>query len=307
MAILDQLPGDHRLMRLQNRTVLDHVLALRGRWTESLANTQARLAERMDLLGADDPGLAVDYNNLAVALNRMDRFAEALAAYDRCLQLLQAGGLGNSARAAGVERGRALLLARTGALDSAEAAMQRAEQLRRQNLPENHPDHRDTAFGRAILSRYQGDLGAAAAALQALLDTASDDEPRLGEFRLELGSTQLRAQQWQKAAATLRLAAQSLRPGSADPHPLAIYAGALAAFADWKLGADAAATELQLAQAYVSLERAGLKSLDEAADLLQMRSVIALAQGRDRDAADHAASATERYRALGLAAPGWIR
>ena len=307
MAILDQLPGDHRLMRLQNRTVLDHVLALRGRWTESLANTQARLAERMDLLGADDPGLAVDYNNLAVALNRMDRFAEALAAYDRCLQLLQAGGLGNSARAAGVERGRALLLARTGALDSAEAAMQRAEQLRRQNLPENHPDHRDTAFGRAILSRYQGDLGAAAAALQALLDTASDDEPRLGEFRLELGSTQLRAQQWQKAAATLRLAAQSLRPGSADPHPLAIYAGALAAFADWKLGADAAATELQLAQAYVSLERAGLKNLDEAADLLQMRSVIALAQGRDRDAADHAASATERYRALGLAAPGWIR
>jgi eukaryotic-like serine/threonine-protein kinase len=307
MAILDQLPGDHRLVRLQNRTVLDHILALRGRWAESLANTQARLAERMELLGGDDPGLAVDYNNLAVALGRMDRFPEALAAYDRCLQLLQAGGLADSARAAGVERGRALYLARFGRLDEAEIALQHADELRRKNLPEQHPDHRDTVFGRAILSRFQGNPNAAATQLQALLNSAGSHEPRLAEYRYELGATQLRTEAWQQAAATLRLAAEELDSGAADPHPLATVARASAAFAEWKLGADAAQTELQLAQAFVSLERVGLQDLDEAADLLLTRSVIARALGRDRDAGDYAAGASERYRALGLAAPAWIR
>ncbi|MCE7932860.1 MAG: serine/threonine protein kinase, partial [Xanthomonadales bacterium PRO6] len=114
LRMLDALPGDSRAQRLQNRTVLDAVLGQRGRWVAALANGQARLAERMELLGADDPGLAADYNNLAVALARMDRYPEALAAYGRCLALLALGGMGDSARAAAVERGRATLLARSG-------------------------------------------------------------------------------------------------------------------------------------------------------------------------------------------------
>lgn len=307
MAILDQLPGDQRLQRLQNRSVLDHILALRGRWAESLANTQGRLAERMELLGGEDPGLAVDYNNMAVALLRMDRYAEALDAYARCARLLEAGGLGNSARAAGVERGRALLLARTGELDLADAAMARAVQLRHHNLPDDHPDHRDSAFAQALLRRYHGDLASALTQLQALLDGAAAEQPQIPEYRYELGRTLAQAERWRDAAASLIQAAAELSRSADDPQPLAIHARALAAFADWRAGGDIATADLSLAQAYVALEQAGLGDLDEAAEILLMRAKLARAAGRDSDAVAVMQAASTRYRALGLTEPGWIR
>ena len=306
MAMLDQLPGDQRLQRLQNRSVLDHILALRGRWVESLANTQARLAERMELLGGEDAGLAVDYNNLAVALTRMDRYAEALDAYARCTRLLEAGGLGNRARAAGVERGRALLLARTGEMNAAEAAMTRAVQLRRHNLPDDHPDHRDSAFAQAQLRRYHGDLSTALGQLQALLESTSAEQAQMPEYRYELGRTQAQAYRWGEAATSLKQAAAGLDRGADGPQPLAIHAGALASFAGWHAGADIAAADLSLAAAYVALDQAGLGDLDEAAEILLMRSTLAQAAGRDGDAAALKQSASQRFQAIGLAVPDWI-
>jgi eukaryotic-like serine/threonine-protein kinase len=305
MAIIDQLPGDHRLLRLQNRTVLDHILALRGHWAESLTNTQARLAERMDLLGADDPGLAVDYNNLAVALMRMDRPSEALAAYDRCLVLLTAGGLGDSARSAGVERGRGVLLARLGRLDEGAGAIDRADKLRHNNLPDDHPDHRDTRFGRAIWMRASGDFSGSRALLQGLLGSATDD-PREPDYRYELGRTELRLGLWQSAGANLTQAAVTFEEDTTSVHPLALHARALAAFAAWHEGGEIGLSAATLAEQFTALDQLGLGGLDETAEILLMRSVLARAAGRSSDADTYARHAEQIYQTLQLPMPTWI-
>ncbi len=306
LAILDQLPGDHSRSRLENRTVLDYILALRGNWAAALANGEARLAERRVLLGDNDPGLAVDYNNLAVAHARMDRYADALAAYARCAELLVAGGNGDSARMAGVERGRAALLARLGQFKDAQAALARADQMRRRNLPSEHPDQRDTAFASAVMARLSGDAERSRTRLAAILAAGTEQDPRRGDYEYELGRSQIALRQWRAAQAQLIDAAAQLERIAGGSHPLAIHARALAAYANWRQGGTAQVADLRLADAWVALDRIGLSGLDEAAEILLMRSAVAAALGNDIDASSLRASAAERYAALGIAPPLWI-
>lgn len=266
MAMLDQLPGDHRLLRLQNRTVLDYVLALRGHYAAALANNRARLADRMDLLGANDPGLAVDYNNLAVALTRMDDYAAALAAYDRCLALLAASGQGQGLRAAAVERGRALLMQRLSRPEEADRLLERVRALRSAGLPGEHPDQIDTQYARAQLLRLRGQPAAALALLQPIIEAARADDPRLPEYHYERGRLQLALAQWRPAQQDLQQAAAyyaSLAPG--EEHPLALHAGALAAYAQAHDGGPSAAPVLN--HAIAALQAQGLAAGDEIAEL----------------------------------------
>ncbi len=307
LAILDRLPGDQRLNRLENRTVLDYILALRGHWAAALANGEARLAERMELLGGDDSGLAVDYNNVAVAYARMDRYADALAAYDRCSELLVAAGLADSARMAGVERGRAALYGRLGKFDEAQAALARADQLRRRNLPPEHADQRDTAFGSAVLARLSGDAGRSRQRLSELLSSSPDGEPRRADYRYELARSEIMLGHWEPALPLLQQAAMELEQVAGGTHPLATHARALAAFVRWRLGAAAPAIGRELAQYAAALDQLGLAGLDEAAEIQLMRAQIAVAQGEGAQASELAAAASRSYAKLGLAAPVWPR
>jgi tetratricopeptide (TPR) repeat protein len=306
MAILDRLPGDQRRNRLENRTILDYILALRGNWMAALANGQARLAERMELLGGDDLGLAVDYNNLAVAYARIDRYAEALAAYARCTELLVAGGVGDSARMAGVERGRANLLGRLGHFDEAQAVLARADQMRRRNLPPEHPDHRDTAFGSAVLARLTGDAARSRQRLTEILASAAEQDPRRGDYRYELGRSEFALGQWRTAQESLTGAAEELERVAGGSHPIAIHARALAAYAHWRQGGAAQVADLRLADAWVQFDRLNLSGLDEAAEILLMRSALAAALGNEADAKSFRTSAERRYAALGIAPPRWV-
>ena len=306
LAILDRLPGDQRLNRLENRTVLDYILALRGNWAAALANGEARLAERMELLGGEDPGLAVDYNNVAVAYARMDRYADALAAYDRCANLLVAGGLADSARMAGVERGRAALYARLGKFDEAQAALAKADQLRRRNLPPEHPDQRDTAFGSAVLARLGGDAARSQQRLSELLATSPEADPRRGDYPYELARSEIVLGHWELALPLSQQAAGELERSAGGTHPFAIHARALAAYVRWRLGAAAPAIGRELAQYADALDQLGLAGLDEAAEIQLMRAQIATAQGEQAEAGEFAAGAAKRYAELGIAAPVWL-
>ncbi|HWS25302.1 MAG TPA: serine/threonine-protein kinase [Xanthomonadales bacterium] len=306
MAILDRLPGDQRLSRLENRTVLDYVLALRGNWPAALANGEARLVERMELLGGDDPGLAVDYNNVAVAYARMDRYADALAAYARCEELLVAGGLADSARMAGVERGRATLFGRLGKFDVAQAALARADQLRRRNLPPEHPDQRDTALGSAVLARLSGDAQRSQQRLSELLSSSPETDPRRGDYRYELARSEIALGRWAQALPLLLQAAEELERTAGGAHPYAIHARALAAYAQWRLGAAAPAIGRQLDEYSATMDKLGLGELDEAAEIVLMRAGLTAAQGEETKARELQARALRRYGELGVAAPEWL-
>jgi tetratricopeptide (TPR) repeat protein len=306
MAMLDQLPGDHRLQRIQNRTVLDHILALRGRWGESLINTQARLAERSEILGADDPGLAVDYNNLAVALGRMDRYAEALTAYERCLQLLELGGNADSARTGSVERGRAQVLARLERFDEAQQALDHARELRERNLPADHPDHLDTRFAQVGILRARGDIDAASAALTTLIKSAGPQERRLGELHYERARLNMSRGRWHAVARDFDDAAGRLQEIAGGNNCLSIYARAAASYARFRLDGDSASAETALATQYGALEELGLQHLDEGAEISLMRAQVALAEKREGDAARLTALGLADYAKLQLKAPAWV-
>ena len=303
MQILDRLPGDHRLQRIQNRTVLDHILALRGLWGESLANTQARLTERSEILGPNAPGLAVDYNNLGVALGRMDRYREALAAYERCLQLLIAGGNADSARAGSVQRGRAQVLGRLGRYEEAEQALTHARELRQRNLPVEHPDHLDTEFAAIGLQRARGDLVSAHAGMLSLIRRAGPQERRLGELLYERARIELALGRWSEAAAGFRDAAQRLQSNAGGSNCHSIYARAAAAYATFRLDRNADIAEALLAREFAALEQLGLAQLDEGADIGLMRAQIAQRAGNAQAATRLRAGALDRYAALDLKAP----
>ena len=303
MTMLDALPGDHRLQRIQNRTVLDHILALRGRWGESLANTQARLNERRDILGDDAPELAVDYNNLGVALGRMDRYAEALTAYDRCMVLLSLGGHADSARMGAVERGRALVLMRLGQIDAAQAALDRAQTLRLRHLPVAHADHADTRLAQIGLLRARGRLAEAYIAVQTLLADAQDSDRRLGEWLYERGRIAFAQQKWGVAKHSFSEAATRLQQQAGGDSASSIFARAAAAFASFSESGDAEAVDKELAEAGLAFQQLGLSAIDESADVQLMRAQIAHSRQRDVDAAAFHTSALRTYAQLGLAPP----
>jgi len=307
MALLDQLPGEHSALRLKNRTLLDHLLGLRGHWVQALSNSHARLADRMALLGGNDPGLAVDYNNLGVALLRLDDYPAALAAFDRCLQLLATGGLADSTRAAEAQRGRALVLARLARWPEATEALAQADTLRLRHLPAEHSDQLDTELARAVLARLQGDATGAVQRLTALLQGASSDRRWLAQLQLELGRSYVQMGNWPSAIDVLPQASDGFELAAGGVHPLAAYARALMAFAQWRTGKPAIAIDEALAQQWTALQELGLAQLDEAADILMMRSLLASALGDATRANRYASDAKQGYAALGLAVPMWLQ
>jgi tRNA A-37 threonylcarbamoyl transferase component Bud32 len=91
IAIADRAPQDDdvRNLRIQARTTLVRILSLEGDHAGGLVLAEQNLAERAALYGADDPRLAVDYNNLAGSYSRLARLAEAEAAQRKSLALLE--------------------------------------------------------------------------------------------------------------------------------------------------------------------------------------------------------------------------
>jgi serine/threonine-protein kinase len=91
IAIADRAPQDDdvRNLRIQARTTLLRILSLEGDHAAGLVLAERNLAERAALYGADDPRLAVDYNNLAGSYSRLARLAEAEVAQRKSLALLE--------------------------------------------------------------------------------------------------------------------------------------------------------------------------------------------------------------------------
>lgn len=301
MAIIDQLPGDHRLLRLQNRSVLDHILALRGDWQQSLANTRARLAERMDLLGADDPGLAVDYNNLGVALGRVDQYEQALAAFDQALRLLVRGDQGDGARAASVERARALMYAKLNRIEAADQALARAVAIRTAALPADHADQRDSELARISIWRLRGQLQPALTAVEQLRARADDSDPRLSDYLYEQGRIEWSLQRWATASRDLMLAATALEQRAGGPHPLAAHARALAAYADNQQGGAVGDALIALNAQQATLQQLQLQATEKYADVLTLRAQLLQANGESAAAQSLRDEAGARYQQLGLA------
>lgn len=141
VALLDAMAPTERVrtVRVQAQTTLLRIAASEGRHADMLAIAERNVAERGALFGPDDPRLAVDYNNLAAALARVGRVAEAEQAALRALELLNAGGNPPPARVALLEQALCGYAAQRGEWAASLAACGRAEALCSEALGPEHP------------------------------------------------------------------------------------------------------------------------------------------------------------------------
>ncbi|MDW8369481.1 MAG: tetratricopeptide repeat protein, partial [Geminicoccaceae bacterium] len=116
------------------------------------------LAERA--LGANDPRLAVDLNNLGEVYRRLGRYTEAAALLQRAIRLDEAAG-GRSPALATSLNNLGLVYRAQGRLEEAAALHRRALGLLEGTLG---PDHPDTARALANLAQVELQRGDAAAA-----------------------------------------------------------------------------------------------------------------------------------------------
>jgi hypothetical protein len=174
LAMLDRVPDseDARILRIQARTTLLRIHSLRGDQAKALVLAERNLADRIALFGADDPRLAVDYNNLSGTYNRVSRLAEAEAAAQKTLELLEANPARPVARIAFVQQGLCSLAVQRAAYERGLQACARAAELYAEALG---PQSIELASVGVTEARLRFAAGAEAEA-RVLLDAT---EPRL--------------------------------------------------------------------------------------------------------------------------------
>ena len=128
-----------RLVRVQLRTSLAKFANLRGDSAAALAEYRAILDERTAMFGsADDPRLAVDWNNIGSTHLRENENAEAAMAYRHARRLLASDGGERQPRMIWVELGLGAALNGAGQYAEGAARLDRVDQLAEALLPPGH-------------------------------------------------------------------------------------------------------------------------------------------------------------------------
>lgn len=209
-AMLARLPNDDatRLARIKLGTVLGNLHNSTGRPLLAMQAHQQGLEQRRLLLSREDPGLAVDYNNIAAAALRAGLLREAEAAYREAARLLESDGKSSSVPMAYVQLGLAkALVAQPGRQQDSRTHAERAAALYATHFPEGHPH---LASAEEVLVRgtlYRGDAAGAASGYARLRQhaPAAADWPELGWFAgialLELNRPEAAVEQFEHAVA----------------------------------------------------------------------------------------------------------
>ncbi|MCK7595578.1 serine/threonine-protein kinase [Pseudomarimonas salicorniae] len=267
---IEQLPRteEHRLQAIQVRGMLVGLLGDSGRWNEALLAQRRQLAEREALVGADDPRMAVEYNNLADPLWRLGQYQEALDAYRRALALLRSGEPKRPYPEALVTEGIAWVLMLLGRIEAAEQTLDEAESLYRAIGIEPGGDALQSVYiKRAGILRLTGDAQGAADRMRSLLEDQPSRTPQRRNGLIGLGVTCIEAGCWEESLAAFREAALTPFP---EGHPENDYLQAAEAFVASLVGeAEPAAAGQALAVAMQRFERdriAGSRRYAEMAD-----------------------------------------
>jgi serine/threonine protein kinase/tetratricopeptide (TPR) repeat protein len=149
---------DHALARIGVRTTRAKVMTLRGDLASAEHEYRAILDERRAVVGADDPRLAVDWNNLGAIAFRRDRYVEAEQAYAEASRLIALDPDAPESRQAWLRMGRGMALMGRGELEAAERELAAAHAVAERTLHAEHPIVASIAISAARLARYQGDV-----------------------------------------------------------------------------------------------------------------------------------------------------
>jgi serine/threonine-protein kinase len=295
LGVLDALePTAYiRGVRVQARTTLLRIAASEGRNADMLAIAERNLEDRQALYGADDPRLAVDYNNLSAALARNGRRAEAEQALRRTLELLLAGDNPPPARLALIEQALCGFASQRADWAASRNACARAEALCMGALGAAHPSCISVRVTRLRTEFQRGEAGAAASAYpEARRETLAASDPRDKTELLRIGlHLALLDRDW------TRLAAESAALGAALADTAAAKdadsrdtAAAFAALARWQTTRAPEALPAVLAAAETLMANEAISGFNAAAGALAAQVAL--------EATDPAAASDWRARGI---------
>ena len=242
LALFQRLPGDQRAMLISVRTSLAKLAGLRGDAGAALDQHQAILADRMAWLGANDPALAVDYNNTAAQLVALGRYAEAEAAYNRAYQLLRERFGEQHPRLAFVVAGQAACAIALGQLDQAQQLVNQGLRLAESALAPNHELQGSLRLIQARVFLEQGRAAEAEqAGRQALAIYAASSHPHIVNAATRLALALARQSKWDQVDDLVALARPVAARLPAEPQSAL---AALISCRDYARGEPAAARHL---------------------------------------------------------------
>ena len=244
LALYDRLDRrDLALGRIATLTTLAKNTQFQGDFSASQTLYERILAERRELLGPDDPRLAVDWNNLGATAIRRDRYADAEHAYNQASRLLALDPQAPESRQAWLQLGRSSALIGLGRFDDAQAAGLHALDIAERTLHPEHPIVANICSVLARLYRYTGRLDAAAAmAERARAIFTATHATQLGSVETHLGLIRLAQGHDAQALAVLTDAEHHFATLSNREEPEYFLATAALAFARLRQGeADALA------------------------------------------------------------------
>jgi len=269
LAILERLEPTEELRytMIQVRGMLVGIQGDLGNWTEQLALQRQQLADRATVVGEDDPRMAVEYNNLAQAFMANGRYAEALDAFSRCMQMIQAGETPRPFPEAIVTHSISVALLRMGRVDEAEIALEDARK-RFVDLGTEPGDERFRRLDRtrAEILRAQGRLEDAIEIFEAQLQIESDSYPLQQRYnRSFLAYAYLEADRGEEALELLRGAREAY--AWPEGHPERHFLDGAIAFAEATTGGDPAAAREVLNRSIAFFEDNGYGGTRMARDL----------------------------------------
>ena len=278
LAQLAALPRTEqvRYQMVQIRGMLVGLLGDTGRWNEALAAQREQLAEREALVGADDPRMAVEYNNLADPLWRVGQLDEALDAYRRSLTMLRAGQPRRPYPEALVTEGMAWVQMLQGRFDDARASLASARAIYGEiGMAEGSAAMRSLAVKEAGILRRTGDPKGAARRLKALFDGDEPGDPQQRESLLALGVACLEADCPADALLAFR---QAQAMGLPEGHPEVDYLAAAVATAAQVAGEGSPAQARDaLDRAIARFRDAGYERSERVVDMQRWRALVTAA------------------------------
>jgi len=292
LALYDRLDRrDLALGRIATLTTLAKNTQFQGDFSASQTLYERILTERRELLGPDDPRLAVDWNNLGATAIRRDRYADAEHAYSQASRLMVLDPQAPESRQAWLHLGRASALIGLGRFDDAQTAGLHALGIAERTLHPEHPIVANICSVLARLYRYTGRLDTAAAMAErarAIFTTVRATQ--LGSVETHFGLIRLAQGHDAQAFAVLTEAEQHFATLSNREEPEYFLATAALAFTRLRQGeADAlaaldAALE-ELAQRHPEPNNALAETLALRTDAAVLLRHDDVAQWREREIA----------------------
>jgi tetratricopeptide (TPR) repeat protein/tRNA A-37 threonylcarbamoyl transferase component Bud32 len=282
LALFEGLGAGFALRRIQVRTTLAKIAALGGDLATAESEYRAILDERRSVVGADDPRLAVDWNNLGAIALRRDRYAQAERAYAEASRLMALDPEAPESRQAWLRLGRGTALMGHGDFSAARQELAAAREVAERSLHANHPIVANIAINAAKLARYEGrheaavtDAGRAHAILAELA------HPDAAPAALQLGLALMAARRHPEAQARLAESVQRYEAGanrSPDYHLAQAALGLLAVERGQSDGIDA------VQAAVATLHSEGHERSNAYAEALGLRARAAESVGHTVDA-----------------------